>query len=110
MLKDLGYQVYLASSGMEAIEIYQRYKDEIDLIILDIIMPQMDGQETYIQLKRITPDIKVLIYSGYSQHSIIKEMLLNEGVVGFMRKPPQMVQLSQVMRTALDTQNVKREA
>jgi signal transduction histidine kinase len=103
MLKNLGYQVYLASSGMEAIEMYQRHKAEIDLIILDIIMPQMDGQQTYIQIMRINPDVKVLICSGYSQHNSIKEMLLDEGVVGFMRKPVEIAQLSQVVREALDT-------
>ncbi|MBM3242764.1 response regulator [Candidatus Poribacteria bacterium] len=109
MLKNLGYQVYLASSGMEALEMYQRHKDEIDLIILDIIMPQMDGQQTYVQLKQINPDLKVIVCSGYSQHDIINKMLSDEGVVGFMRKPPQMAQLSQVVRKALDTPKTERK-
>jgi two-component system cell cycle sensor histidine kinase/response regulator CckA len=104
MLKNLRYQVYLASDGMKAIELYQHHKDEINLIILDMIMPQIDGQQTYIQLKRINPTIKVLICSGYSQPDIIKEMLSDEGVVGFLRKPFEIAQLSQVVREALDTQ------
>ena len=102
MLKNLGYQVYLASDGMEAIELYQRHKDEIDLIILDIIMPQMDGKQTYVQLKQINPDVKVVICSGYAQHHLIEEMLLDEGVVGFLGKPPEMMPLSQAVRKALE--------
>ena len=103
MFKNLGYKVYLASNGMEAIKLYQRQSDEIDLIILDIIMPQMDGQQTYMQLKQINPDLKVVICSGYSKHDIIEEMLSDEGVLGLIKKPPEMEQLSRIVREALDT-------
>ncbi len=102
MLTNLGYQVYLASDGMEAIKLYPRHKDEIDLIILDIIMPKMDGQQTYAHLKQINPDVRVLISSGYSQHGIIEEMLSDKGVVGFVNKPHGMMQLSKAVRKALE--------
>ncbi|KKL46353.1 hypothetical protein LCGC14_2346410, partial [marine sediment metagenome] len=66
LLETLGYTVLPAMSGKEAIEIYKKNKDEIDMVLLDMIMPEMGGSETYDRLKKINPDIKVLLSSGYS--------------------------------------------
>jgi len=65
MLEKLGYSVILASNGRQALDIYTTQKDQIDLVILDLIMPVMNGRETYEQLLRMNKDIKILIASGH---------------------------------------------
>ncbi|SDT84062.1 hybrid sensor histidine kinase/response regulator [Desulfobacula phenolica] len=75
MLESLGYQVNAVSSGSEAIEILKTGNLKIDLIILDMIMPQMNGRETFEKIREIDPEIKVLISSGYSRESEIEKMM-----------------------------------
>ena len=64
--KSLGYSVLTAASGKKAISIYKKEKNRISLVILDMIMPEMNGLETFLELKKINPDIKVLLSTGYS--------------------------------------------
>ncbi|UCF86206.1 MAG: PAS domain S-box protein, partial [Desulfobacteraceae bacterium] len=73
MLKTLGYKFLLAKSGKEAVEIYKHNQEKIDMVILDIIMPDMGGQETYDRLYKINPDVKVLLSSGYSINGQARE-------------------------------------
>jgi PAS domain S-box-containing protein len=68
ILKQLGYEVLFAKSGKEAIDIFKKHKDIIDLVILDMIMPDMSGGETYDALKEIKTDVKVLLSTGYSMN------------------------------------------
>jgi len=86
MLKNLGYTVFTARSGNEAIETYEKNKDHIDMIILDMVMPQMGGGETYDRLKEIDPDVIVLLSSGYSIDGKAKG-ILSRGCEGFIQKP-----------------------
>jgi len=65
MLEKLGYSVILAANGKEALDIYARQKNHIDLVILDLIMPVMNGRETYEQLIRMNKNLKILIASGH---------------------------------------------
>jgi len=102
MLSDLGYEVLLAISGREAIDVYRKNRADIDMIILDMIMPDMSGSETFDQLKSVNPDIKVLLSSGYSIDSEASE-ILSRGCDGFIQKPFNMDQLSRKMREILDT-------
>ncbi len=101
MLKEMGYQVLLAKSGKEAVEMYTSHKDEIDLVILDMIMPDMGGGDAYDTLKEIDPDIVVLLSSGYSLNGQATE-ILERGCDGFIQKPFNMSQLSQAIRKTLD--------
>jgi two-component system cell cycle sensor histidine kinase/response regulator CckA len=66
VLKKLGYEVLTARDGKEAIEVYQQNRQKVAMIILDLIMPEMGGGETYDRLKEIDPNVKVLLSSGYS--------------------------------------------
>ena len=100
-LELLGYKTLLAVNGRDAVEIYRRKIDEIDLILLDIIMPIMDGIETLSELKKINPEIKVLVISGYGRNEIIEEML-NEGVLGFIKKPFKLSELSKIIYETLE--------
>jgi len=104
MLKEMGYQVYLANSGSEAVDIYSRHRGEIQLVILDMIMPDMDGGETYDTLLEMNPEIKVLLASGYSMTSQVTE-ILNRGFNDFIQKPFNMLRLSKKIRSILDPQD-----
>jgi CheY-like chemotaxis protein len=101
MLKKLGYEVLLAEGGREAIELYNKNRDIIDMVLLDMIMPEMGGGETYDRMKEINPDIKVLLSSGYSVDGQATE-ILKRGCDGFIQKPFDMQGLSQRIRKILD--------
>jgi len=102
MLKALGYTVLVARGGKEAIELYRANKDNIDMVILDMIMPQIGGGKAYDRMKKINPDIKVLLSSGYSINGQAEE-ILDRGCDGFIQKPFNMSQFSQKIREILDS-------
>ena len=101
MIESLAYEVLIAENGKEAIEIYKKNMDKIDMVMLDIIMPVMDGGETYDKLKEINPDIKVLLSSGYGINGQATE-ILDRGCNGFIQKPFNMRALSKKIRDILD--------
>ena len=105
MLDKMGYSVLVAVSGKEAIEIYRENQDRMDLVILDMIMPEMGGGETYERLKEINSGIKVLLSSGYSIDGRAEE-IMKRGCSGFMQKPFNMKQLSRKVREILDKEYV----
>lgn len=90
-----------AKGGKAAIEIYEKNRDKIDIVILDMVMPDMGGGETYDRLKRINSDIKTLLSSGYSINGHATE-ILNRGCSGFIQKPFKMNQLSRKIKEILD--------
>ena len=101
MLKNLGYEVLLAEGGREAIELYNKNLDNIAMVLLDMVMPDMGGGETYDRMKEINTDIKVLLSSGYSIDGQATE-ILKRGCDGFIQKPFHMQELSQRVRKILD--------
>jgi two-component system cell cycle sensor histidine kinase/response regulator CckA len=101
ILKVLGYTVHTANSGEKAVAVYRAHKDDIDMVILDMIMPDLSGGETYDQLKKINPHVKVLLSSGYSIDSQTSE-ILKRGCDGFIEKPFDIEDLSQQLRKILD--------
>ena len=103
MLEKLGYKVVVAESGRKAVEIYERNQNAIDMVILDMIMPDMSGNETYDRLKEINPAIKTLLSSGYSINGEA-QAILNSGCHGFIQKPFNLTNLSQQIRKILDAE------
>ena len=93
MIASLGYTVRVARSGPEAIDLYQTYSDDIDLVVLDMIMPGMSGGETFDRLKQVNPDVKVLLASGYSINGQATA-IMDRGCSGFIQKPFNMLALS----------------
>jgi two-component system cell cycle sensor histidine kinase/response regulator CckA len=100
MLERMGYTVLAARSGKDAIELYRAHKDAIHIVILDLIMPEMSGGETYDEIKKINPYVKVLLSSGYSKDSRATEILAR-GCNGFIQKPYTMKGLSLRIREIL---------
>jgi nitrogen-specific signal transduction histidine kinase/CheY-like chemotaxis protein len=101
MLQKLGYRVMLAESGRKAIQKFEKLHSRIDLVILDMIMPEMGGSETFDQLKAIAPDIKVLLSSGYSLDGQASQ-IMKRGCNGFIQKPFNLKHFSQKVREILD--------
>lgn len=86
LLESIGYKVLTAIDGKEAIEIYKNNMDKIDIVLLDMIMPDMGGGKVFDAIKKINPDAKVLLISGYSLDNQVAE-ILNRGCDGFIQKP-----------------------
>jgi PAS domain S-box-containing protein len=102
MLKRLGYTVSKATGGKQAIESYKENKDQLDLVILDMIMPDISGSETFDKMKKINPDVKVLLSSGYSIEGQASE-ILSRGCSGFIQKPFGMKKLSETINEIIDS-------
>jgi CheY-like chemotaxis protein len=86
VLEKMGYAVLEARSGKEALDTFSKYKAKIDLVILDLIMPDMGGGDTYDRIKEIDPRVKVLLSSGYSIEGQAGE-IMKRGCDGFIQKP-----------------------
>jgi CheY-like chemotaxis protein len=100
LLESMGYHVFTANSGKDAVEIYKKNQNSIDLVLLDMIMPQLGGGETYDLLKEINAEIKVLLSSGYSIDGEAMN-ILKRGCNGFIQKPFQLKELSEKIRMIL---------
>jgi len=103
VLEKLGYQVLTAKSGKEAIEIYKINQKKIDMVILDMVMPEMGGGDIYDKLRDVNPNIKVLLSSGYSIDGQASK-ILSRGCDGFIQKPFDIKFLSLEIRKILDQQ------
>ena len=101
LLEKIGYDVLVARCGEEAIDVYSENIDRIDMVILDLIMPDMKGGLVYDALKGINPHVKVLLSSGYSVNGQATE-ILNRGCNGFIQKPFNTKDISQKIRDILD--------
>ena len=99
-LQNLGYIVLLAENGLDAVEIYRENPGEIDLVILDMVMPEMNGREAFHELKKIDDEVKVLISSGYMAENEAGD-LMEAGALSFLRKPYRMIDLAKRIRTLL---------
>ncbi len=102
ILSRIGYRVITADSGKRAIELYKEKKEEIDLVILDMIMPNMGGGKTFERLKEIDPDCRILIASGYSIDKDT-ENLLKENRDAYIRKPFSINKLAGKISSILET-------
>ncbi len=101
LLESMGYTVYVAGSGQEGIAVYMEKRDKIDLIVLDMIMPGISGSETFDRLRKINPNIKVLLSSGYSLNGKAQE-IMDRGCNGFLQKPFKLEELSSKVREMLN--------
>jgi PAS domain S-box-containing protein len=100
MLKRLGYDVMMALGGNEAVAVYRKHWHAIDLVILDIIMPDLSGGEVFDRLLDINPEVKVLLSSGYSIEDQAAD-IIRRGCDGFIQKPFQIDQLHRNIREIL---------
>ena len=100
-LQMLGYSVLLAENGLDAVTIYEENPGMIDLVLLDMIMPKAGGHETFMKLKAIDPNVKVLLSSGFVNENAVED-LLSQGACGFLSKPHRIATVAKAIRAALD--------
>lgn len=86
ILEELGYQVLCARDGKEGLDIYKNNQELINVIILDMIMPKMNGRECFAQLRKINPEVKVLISSGFTSEEAMRNINIDDAA-GFLKKP-----------------------
>lgn len=106
ILQRLGYKVIVAHSGEEAVEIYRQQPNQIDLVLVDMIMPGMSGSDTFNALRSINPDQKIILSSGYSVNDQARD-IIERGCNGFIQKPFSIQDLSAKLRQVLDGPNGK---
>jgi CheY-like chemotaxis protein len=100
MLEEMGYTVLLAENGRSAVELFGRIFKDIDLVVMDMVMPEMNGGDAFEEMRRIDPTCKVIISSGFSKSRSIDE-LKSIGLSGFIQKPFRNSQLSQLLAKVL---------
>lgn len=105
LLEALGYAVLTAGDGRAAVELYKKLKGTIDLVILDMVMPGMNGGETFDELKKINPGIKVLLSSGYSLNGQASK-IMGRGCVGFLQKPFTFRDIALQLRKVFDEKSI----
>ena len=101
-LEFLGYEVLTANDGLEALEVYTRADGQVDVVLLDMIMPKMDGRDCFIELKRLDPNVRVIAISGFSCPERMQE-LQGLGVAVQLKKPFGRTELSKALRSAIST-------
>jgi len=101
MLEHIGFAVITAATGKEAIEVFQKRKKDIEAVLLDLTMPEMDGEETFNALKKIDSTAKVIIVSGFSLQEI-EERFNNRGLLGALHKPYTLKELKKILRAHFD--------
>jgi len=101
MLERLGYRVLGAKTGQEAIFIAKTFGGQIDLAILDIVLPDMDGKAIYPRIMEARPNLKILVCSGYSIEGPAQE-IINAGAQGFIQKPFTIAEISEKLKEILE--------
>lgn len=104
MLERTGFQVLTAADGREAVAIYQSHGADIILVLLDLTMPHMDGEETFLALRKLNPRVAVILSSGYNEQEITQRFK-GTGLAGFMQKPYQLIDLRNKIRSVLEAAN-----
>ena len=98
-----GYEVHEAASGVEALEVMEEYGDEIDLIVSDVVMPEMDGPTLLVELRKEYPDLGFIFVSGYAEEAFAKNLPEAErGKFGFLPKPYSLKQLATTVKEKLE--------
>ena len=100
VLEAYDYEVIIASHGNEGVRMFNEHKDKIDLVILDMVMPEKGGRQTFKEIRALRPDAKILICSGYGEEQYFYE-LLESGAAGFLQKPFQHTELLSKVEDAM---------
>jgi PAS domain S-box-containing protein len=101
MLNLLGFKVHLAASGVEGLNVYKQHKDQIDVVLLDLLMPEMNGTACFENLKEVDPDVKVIIATGIGEFEKKKE-LEEKGIKGYLGKPYRLENIAQKLMDILN--------
>lgn len=99
-LRQLGYSVFTAGDGLEALEVFKKHLGDIDCVLLDLSMPRMDGAQALSELRRIKPDVRVVLMSGWAEQEL-ETQFADKHVQGFVEKPFDITTLASKLKAAL---------
>ncbi|MBI3447511.1 MAG: response regulator [Acidobacteria bacterium] len=100
ILRSMGFDVLLAEDGRKGLDVFGDHRDVIDLVILDLTMPEMDGEEVLKEIHRVSPEARVVLSSGYSETDVIKRFA-GKGIAGFIQKPYRVESFLETLRAAM---------
>lgn len=100
MLKELGFQVVVAADGQQALELYRLQGDRIDLVLMDLNMPNLSGEEAFHELRKMDGEVQVILSSGFSEQEVTRKFL-GKGLKGFVQKPYSLAALRSVLSQSL---------
>jgi DNA-binding response OmpR family regulator len=103
MLQKLGYRILVASDGRKAVDLFKANSDQIDLIVMDVVMPSLNGPEAYLEMSALRSGIRVIFTTGYTPEAKSLISMLEKGA-SILQKPYSLTSLSQVVRGALEDQ------
>lgn len=101
MLVRIGFDVFTAEDGSQALELFSKEPDKFDLVIFDMTMPQMSGEELFYNLQKIKPDVRAVLSSGYQEEAALDEMQA-AGLSGILPKPYNMGEITDELTRILD--------
>jgi len=104
ILTTAGYRVQTCADGQEAVELYAKEHRNIDLVIMDMVMPKLDGREAFAKMRKINRKVKVLLSSGFSEDGDA-QAILKDGAQGFIQKPYRSAELLSRVQQALQAKN-----
>lgn len=100
VLQTLGYRVLQAEDGEQAVRIYKQHHTEIALVMVDMVMPNLDGPATFLKLKEINPGVRAILTTGYTQDGRAQEAL-DSGMAGFIQKPYGLEEVAEAVKAVL---------
>ena len=101
MVQGTGFRVLTAEDGSEGIEVLRQHRDEVTVVLLDLTMPRMGGEQALAHIRTIRPDLPVIVMSGYNETET-RERFAGKRVAGFIQKPFESAQLRQLIRNTLE--------
>jgi two-component system cell cycle sensor histidine kinase/response regulator CckA len=96
MLEELGFEVITASDGQEALDVFKS-RNDIAVVVLDLTMPRLDGEQTFTSLRKLAPELKVIMSSGYNEQHVTQKFV-GKGLAGFVQKPYKLSALRAALR------------
>ena len=108
VLSDAGYEVAVAQSGFESLDLFRRDTQAFDLILTDLSMPLMDGEETFERLRQMSPTVNVVLMAGFVDSGRLEKMM-NNGLSGFVGKPFAPVEILAVVTSVISAADQSKE-
>jgi CheY-like chemotaxis protein len=101
VLERSGFRVLTAADGLDGLDVFRAHQSDISVVLLDVTMPRMGGEETFRQLRVLSPEVRVVLASGYSEQEATSQFA-GKGLAGFIEKPFRAVDLVEKLRRALE--------
>jgi len=109
MLEDSGFTVLTAHDGRAALDVFRDHGSEIDAVVLDMTMPHLSGEEVFREIRRMQPDVRVILSSGYNEQDAT-DRFAGKGLAGFLQKPYRSASLVEKLREVMNGQDFARKA